>query len=100
MIDILNFIGPATINYISGNQIVNEGSDLRLNCTAEGNPVPNITWTRPSDNSIVRMPLTNINVKDEGIYRCTADNGIGKPVTKDVLVNVHCKCSLIKNDLI
>ena len=34
------------------------------------------------------MPLNIIGEKDIGSYRCTAANGVGKPLSKDVFVNV------------
>jgi len=60
---------------------VKEKSKVILNCTADGNPTPNITWTRLSDNSVVTYPLTITGKQDEGVYECTADNGIGTPAT-------------------
>ncbi|XP_068733596.1 angiopoietin-1 receptor-like isoform X2 [Montipora capricornis] len=80
--------GPPNIIGISANQTVNEGNDLTLNCTAGGNPVSNITWTRLSDNRVVTMPLTKITRQHEGGYRCTANNGIGNPASKDVFITV------------
>ena len=65
---------------------------MNLSCTATGNPTPEITWTRLSDNSVVQMPLTNICRQDKGGYRCTVDNGVGSPATKDVFITVQCKC--------
>ena len=61
---------------------------MTLNCSADGKPTPTITWTRVSDNTVVTMPLNITGVKDIGNYRCTADNGIGKPLRKDVFVDV------------
>jgi len=82
---------PPHITYISGNQAVNEGDQVTLNCTADGKPTPNITWTRFSDNSSVTFPLTITGKQDEGKYRCTADNGIGSLSSSVVLVNVQSK---------
>ena len=62
-----------------------------LNCTADGNPEPNITWTRLSDNSTVSISLTITGKQDEGGYRCTADNGIGNAAISDVFITVQCK---------
>ncbi|XP_068686503.1 peroxidasin-like isoform X2 [Montipora foliosa] len=78
---------------ISANQTVTEGDDVVLDCKADGNPTPNITWTRRSDNVAVAMPMTSIRRQDAGGYRCTADNGVGSPATGDVFIIVHEKLS-------
>ena len=68
---------------------------VTLFCVAEGNPAPKITWIKVADNSEVNFPLTIRGSQDEGLYRCTAENGVGSPVTKFVNMTVHCKwCSL------
>ena len=67
---------------------------MTLNCSADGNPPPVISWTRVSDNSAVIFPLTDIGQLDEGTYRCTAYNGVGSVVTRDSSVFVHCESSL------
>ena len=58
---------------------------LTLNCTADGNPEPNITWTRLANGETVNMPLTVTGKKYEEGYRCTASNDIGT-VFKDTSV--------------
>ena len=58
---------------------------LTLNCTADGNPEPNITWTRLPNGETVNMPLTVTGKKYVEDYRCTASNGIGT-VSKDTSV--------------
>ena len=65
---------------------------MTLKCLAEGEPRPNIVWTRLCDNSVVTMPMTNIRKQDAGKYRCTANNGVGIPASKEVFVDVQCKC--------
>ena len=73
---------------------MNSGEVVSLFCMAEGNPAPKITWTKVADNSQVNFPLTIRGSQDEGMYRCTAENGVGSPVTKFVNMTVHCKwCS-------
>ena len=64
---------------------------MTLNCSADGNPPPVISWTRVSDNSAVVFPLTNIELQHEGTYRCTANNSVGSAVTRDVSIVVHCE---------
>ena len=76
------------ITHISTPQTLNRGEMLTLNCTADGNPAPTITWTRLSNGNIVRMPLTVIGKEYEGGYRRTASNRIGT-VIKDTSVTVN-----------
>ncbi|XP_068686466.1 uncharacterized protein [Montipora foliosa] len=80
---------PAKITDISGNQTVLEGTGLQLNCSATGEPNPNITWTRLSDNSSVNMPMMKIRRHDAGGYRCNANNNIGSSSSKDIFINVQ-----------
>lgn len=69
-----------------------EGGNVTLNCSSDGKPKPTITWTRISDNRVVTMPLVNIKRDDKKEYRCTAENGVGTPATRDVSIDVQCKC--------
>ena len=86
---------PPNITSISFNQTVAVGDVVVLNCTADGNPKPNITWTRLFDYNIVNMPLDITGKQNEGGYRCTAHNGIGNVVTSDVFIAVQCKPILL-----
>ena len=85
------FLDAPEITHISDSQTLHKEDQVTLNCTADGNPAPNITWTRVSDNSSVTFPLTITGKQDEGTYRCTADNGVGSPVTRDTSI-VHREC--------
>ena len=82
-------IDPPEITDISNNQTKNDGDVLTLNCTAYGDPTPKITWTRVSDNSVVTFPLTISGKQDEGVYKCTADNGVGNTANRTVNVFVQ-----------
>lgn len=68
-----------------------------LFCNATGEPAPNITWTKENGNDGEEVfsgnPLVIVNVgrNDTGTYRCTANNGIGKPVSRSLYVNITCK---------
>ena len=84
-------VDPPVITHISNNQTLNAGSSMTLNCLADGNPPPVISWTRVSYDSAVIFPLTNIGPQHEGTYRCTANNSVGSAVTGDVSIVVHCE---------
>ena len=90
------FAVPPTIVEISGSQTVTEGGNVTLECIADGKPIPNIIWTRLSNNRVVSMTLTDIRREDAGMYRCIVDNGIGSPAAGDVLIVVQCECCNIQ----
>ena len=82
---------PSVISGILGEQTVNDTDLVNLTCKAGGKPTPNITWTRVSDNTSVTFPFTISGKQDEGLYKCTADNGIGNRARRDVFVSVQCE---------
>lgn len=62
--------------------------------------MPNINWTRVSENGseseVLHMgPIwkiaRNISRADAGAYRCTASNGYGNPDSHTFEVKVECK---------
>ena len=85
------FLDPPSITHIIHDRIVNETDVVLLNCTGDGNPLPTINWTRLSDNITVSKVLNIAGKQDEGLYRCSAENGIGNAATKDVNITVRCK---------
>lgn len=78
---------------------MNESDTVNLTCTADGNPTPNITWTRVFDKSPVSLPLTITGKQDAGGYRCTVDNGVGNPGSDVTFINVQCRSIKINADL-
>lgn len=88
-----------------------------MECKASGNPVPAVTWSKKvseagsdwGEETILHLlflylqnvykkltdgavlTLDRIKVNDAGIYQCTAENGVGKPVSLDMKLDVLCK---------
>lgn len=63
---------------------VNQSDVATLTCITSGNPIPNITWTKDGDASLIlstdkQLKLNITGKASEGSYRCTASNGIGPP---------------------
>ncbi|XP_066024495.1 fibroblast growth factor receptor 2-like isoform X2 [Pocillopora verrucosa] len=87
-------VPPRRTSY-SNNQTVDEGSNLTLFCNATGKPVPNITWTRVSEDEVLFVGnpwhIVNINRTYSGTYRCNADNGVPSPVSGTISINVLFK---------
>ncbi|XP_070493766.1 protein amalgam isoform X3 [Chironomus tepperi] len=89
---------PARIHHISsgGHLQVKKGGSVRIECSASGNPSPNVTWTRknnvlPSGDEKLYAPTLSIENMDRhkgGIYICTANNGVGKPASSQVVLHV------------
>ena len=69
-----------------------------LECIADGEPTPNITWTKVyvdgSDSGALgtgNQFVLETNRNNRGKYRCTAYNGIGTAPNRTVKVEVNCK---------
>lgn len=82
------FPDSSSITRIIPDMIVNETDVVQLNCTADGNPRPETRWTRLPENNTVSKVLQITGKEDEGLYRCTAKNGIGYAATQDVNITV------------
>ncbi|XP_055911049.1 basement membrane-specific heparan sulfate proteoglycan core protein isoform X7 [Eupeodes corollae] len=74
-----------TINLESPYITVDEYHPLDVDCNATGNPRPIITWTRigePLSRDARfdgdRMIFSSVRKSDEGSYRCTAENSVGR----------------------
>ncbi|XP_041565649.1 hemicentin-2 isoform X4 [Drosophila elegans] len=82
----------------SGQLQARKGGPITLECKGSGNPVPSIYWTKKSgaNKSTARigdgpiLTLEKLERQQAGVYQCTADNGVGDPVTVDMRLDVLC----------
>jgi len=83
------------ISLSSAQASYNEGSSVKINCTASGTPDPDVRWIR---NRIVKrsgkktafLTFSRIKRTDDGQYTCRANNSAGNDENHVRLV-VHCK---------
>lgn len=77
------------------DQVVLEGSNLTLDCSATGNPTPNITWRKDGSSAVLHQGETyiivNVTRHAAGDYICTAWNGMGSQKNVTATVHVHCE---------
>ena len=85
------FSDPPSITHIIHDRTVDETDVVLLNCTGDGNPQPTIRWIRVPDKNLEFKELNITGKQEEGLYRCTAENGVGNAATKDVNITVLCK---------
>ena len=84
---------------VRSDVVVVEGDpSITLKCIADGEPKPNIVWTRVyaygSDSSVLgtgNQFVLETNRNNSGKYRCTAFNGIGTATNRTVKLEVNCK---------
>ena len=81
---------------------VNQSSQATFSCTAQGNPVPTISWTGPSTNFTtevtpggnftvwsVLMIDSAVTAVHKGLYTCTASNGVGPSPNNSAALTVQ-----------
>ena len=68
---------------------------LNLTCTAEGDPMPTIRWTKDASYIIPNVQLENNNrnlvirnvvIHNQGVYRCIAQNSAGDAFSSAMIV--------------
>ena len=81
---------------------VNQSSPATFSCTAQGNPVPTISWTGPSDNFTTNYTFeanftvlsvltidSAVRALHEGLYTCSASNGVGPSPSSNATLTVQ-----------
>ena len=106
LVNIILFLDPAAINSISpASATLPMGNMVTINCTFEGNPVPeNITWERNGtvldtdnfthisvdiQNTYTELTLTLQGLEDSGSYVCVTENIIGIERSSKVNITVQ-----------
>lgn len=84
--------GPE-IAYFNSSQVVREGRNVTLDCSAEGNPEPIAEWTFQSQSKTIGMRETSLTISkvtsdNVGKYTCTARNDLGN-ITRTVSLTVE-----------
>ena len=73
---------------------------VTVSCSAVGDPVPTITWTKPDQNqsttqgTSAELMVQSFDVVDEGNYTCIAENALGSKVMAVVKL---CECSKLSS---
>lgn len=89
--------GPPFVIDEAQSQTINESDSLLLTCNFGGNPSPNVSWFRDSDEVLATgsvLFISSANRSHAGSYQCVASNGFGNPVTSKATVLVNCKLLL------
>ncbi len=84
------------IIFMSGDLTVDEGSDVHLNCSATGSPLPTYQWVRfdtetptaVSGGNTSLLVLPNVTTEDGGRYACVASNYGGSAQSEPILLVV------------
>lgn len=87
---------------------VKKGTPALLRCIVKGYPSPKVTWHHQkqplhSEGGNYKISvdgslhIMSVDSSDEGMYSCTADNGIGKTVTQFYNLIVYGKLILISS---
>ena len=81
------------VRVVGSSNIVLEGDAYTLSCKATGDPVPNVSWIKVSNNQSTHgniLKFTKIDRNDAGDYKCEASNRCGMKA-KTETINVSCK---------
>ncbi|CAH1240650.1 HMCN1 [Branchiostoma lanceolatum] len=99
----LDVLFPASIISFTDSTSATEADPITLQCVADGNPPPNITWVKDGgrlksaarsqpvskDVRASSLVLSRVKLNDTGEYKCTASNGIGKSDARTMRLSIR-----------
>lgn len=98
LIHTIEILMPPSIQILppSGQLTTRKGGPVTFECKTNGNPAPVVQWSKkdgllPSGLQVQTgflLSLNDVQRQDAGIYQCTASNGIGQPVTGEIMLQV------------
>lgn len=78
-----------------GRVVVKKGSSVTIKCLTSGNPRPRVTWSKVNQADIVgegeSLELREVSRHHEGIYQCSAGNGVGERAVSQIHLRVLYK---------
>ena len=77
---------------------VNESQTAILKCVADGNPIPQVSWSKVNSSLPIGRHVTTssalimrgVRPEDDGVYRCRAENLLGS-INATAKLTVQCK---------
>lgn len=94
---------PADIIFITSEQSVVYGAEVKLECWSKGVPAPDVSWMRngkvlAKGERTVILKLDNVTWQQEDVYTCIANNSGGSD-SGETKVNVVGECLRNRIDL-
>jgi len=78
-----------------GRVVVKKGSSVTIKCLTSGNPRPRVTWSKVNQADVVgegeSLELREVSRHNEGIYQCSAGNGVGERAVSQIHLRVLYK---------
>ncbi|XP_071534829.1 protein amalgam-like isoform X2 [Panulirus ornatus] len=99
---------PTVRAMVPPEQHVAMGKSVTLECKGQGNPEPVIHWYRQGGSLPTgqrskqgkKLTLVNVDRHMEGMYLCTADNGIGEPASAAMSITVEYPPEIITQQFV